>query len=83
MRCDQGVDVGCGVSGLWGDLQSPCPFWHSWVVDRLDVDAVIYHQDVRKNFHFTGSPTITGMLWLKLGVPLTARRARSCATLSC
>lgn len=77
MLC-QVVDVGCGVSGLWGDLQSPCPFWRSWLVDQLDVDAVIYHQSVGKifilyritNHHRNGVAEVGGAAVSQVGAKL-------------
>jgi hypothetical protein len=62
------LDVLVGVQRTGREAQPLGPLGHGGIVDRLHVDAESLHQDVEIIRHFTGSLTITGMMWLGFGM---------------
>lgn len=54
------------VHGGRSDPQPFCPRWHRWIVNRLDVDAIVLQQDVGDIFALNRVSNVTARLLPRL-----------------
>ena len=73
------VDHRVVVAGRRRDAQPLGAAGHGRVVDRLDIDAVLVEQQVARRLAVAGSPTISGTMWVSVGI--TGRPAATSAAL--